>query len=491
MNDKLGLLRRNSPGESQKQQTSPSVRPLSRRRLTILLSWLAAFAFAGALIALFGDRLMPAFKVETETVVTLSREASDVSGMDLQIAGVQTDPYSAEALFRASGWFEADPYPHRATALVGGVVEAVEVLEGELVSEGQVLATLIREDAEIEVARANGTVQAASASLASSKASRKRAEFQLETLGNELLVAESRLEELEDLARRARDLGSEVIPKETIVQTRLRVQTQERRVDTLRSRIREQEAELMRLKSEIARSEGNLAVAEASLAEARLALGRTAIRSPIDGIVQRLMAAPGQKKLLMSEMPESATIAILYDPDSMQARIDVPLSEAGRVFIGQAVLLESEFLPGKSLKGRVTRIVGEADLQRNTLQVKVAIEQPTAGLRPDILCRAEFLASRRGSVAERPDMPGTGSRTRPSGDLLMVLVPESALVETAGQEVIVWVVDETGRRAERREVTLTGEDREGYRVVRGGLLPGDRVILSGHRNMREGKRITY
>ena len=41
----------------------------------------------------------------------------------------------------------------------------------------------------------------------------------------------------------------------------------------------------------------------------------------------------------------------------------------------------------------MTRIVGEADLQRNTLQAKVRVEDPDHRLRPDMLCRAEFLAS--------------------------------------------------------------------------------------------------
>ena len=199
------------------------------------------------------------------------------------------------------------------------------------------------------------------------------------------------------------------------------------------------------------------------------------IRAPVAGVVQRLMVAPGQKKVLMADNPESATVALLFQPESLQARIDVPLAEASRLSPGQAVLIESEFLPGTELRGHIQRIVGEADLQRNTLQVKVRIENPPPGLRPEILCRARFLDTRESH-------PQTGLR---------VLVPQSALVERSGQSASVWVVASSGKRAERRELGLTGEEREGFAFVRSGLRPGDRVIIGSSGNLKDGKRIKF
>ena len=43
----------------------------------------------------------------------------------------------------------------------------------------------------------------------------------------------------------------------------------------------------------------------------------------------------------------------------------------------------------------MTRILGEADLQRNTLQVKVSLLQPDPKLRPEMLCRAKFFSQIR------------------------------------------------------------------------------------------------
>lgn len=485
MDDKLGSLRRKPSGDSHETKSTKHLPVFDRRLVLKALPWVGSVAVLTVFILLFGERILPAAKVETETVVTLSRHSDGKEASTARTPENRAAAFAAPALFQASGWFEADPYPYRATTLVSGVVDSVMVLEGESVSAGQVLATLIREDADLQVRRARGAAEAAQAALAAAEASRQRADFHLETLRNELRVAESRREELEDLARRAENLGPTVLSEEEIIQAGLRLQTHVRTLGVLDSRIREQEAELTRLGSELEVREGNLAAAEARLAEALLALERTVIRSPVDGIVQRLLAAPGQKKLLMSEMPESATIALLFQPDSMQARIDIPIAEAGRVSVGQAVLVESEFFPGKTLRGQVSRIVGEADLQRNTLQVKVALEDPPQGIRPDILCRARFLDAVAGGAGSAPPA-GSGG-----GDDLYVLVPEAAVVEPRGEDAAVWVVDGTGSRAERREIVLTGEVRDRYRVVRQGLRPGDRVIVSGQGNMSEDKRITY
>ena len=77
--------------------------------------------------------------------------------------------------------------------------------------------------------------------------------------------------------------------------------------------------------------------------------------------------------------------AILFEKGKLQARIDVPLSEAAKVNLGQIVEISSSILPEQTFRGKITRILGEADLQRNTLQVKVRIENPHPRLRPEML----------------------------------------------------------------------------------------------------------
>ena len=195
----------------------------------------------------------------------------------------------------------------------------------------------------------------------------------------------------------------------------------------------------------------------------------------------RLLAVPGQQRMLGPDNPDSAAIAYLYDPDKLQARIDVPLADAAQLRKGQAVRLRSNFLPETVFLGTVTRITGQADLQRNTLQAKVNIKNPDERLRPDMLCRAEFLAA-AGSSDNRHD------RTQQSGNL-RVYVPEVAFIQRNPTSAEVWVLADNGKRIRRQTVQLGTEIREGFIRVLEGLNPGDRVVAKPAPDLEAGMRV--
>ena len=66
---------------------------------------------------------------------------------------------------------------------------------------------------------------------------------------------------------------------------------------------------------------------------AELDLNRTEIRSPINGIVLRLLAKPGARMMLHMDDMDAASAAILYEEGNLQARIDVPLNEAAKIYL--------------------------------------------------------------------------------------------------------------------------------------------------------------
>ena len=156
--------------------------------------------------------------------------------------------------------------------------------------------------------------------------------------------------------------------------------------------------------------EAKIAEAEVTEDEKELALTRTKIVSPVDGVVLELKAAPGQKKMLGMDDMDSATMAVLFEKRKLQARVDVPLADARGLVPGQAALVTSDFLPNVEFRGVVTRIVGSADLQRNTLQAKVRVIDPDPRLRPEMLCRVKFLETTGGGKAGG-DLNGEGAGT--------------------------------------------------------------------------------
>jgi RND family efflux transporter MFP subunit len=215
------------------------------------------------------------------------------------------------------------------------------------------------------------------------------------------------------------------------------------------------------------------------LGEAELRLARMEVKSPVAGIVMTRMAEPGAKMMQSGDDPRSAQVARLYDPKKLQVRVDVPLADASHVGVGHTAKVVVGVLPDRTFDGVVTRVVHEADIQRNTVQFKVAIKDPSPELKPEMLTRVRFFA---------PERKTGGGGNEAQGH--QVFAP-LGLLRREGQtaEAKVWVVDKGHGTATLRTVTL-GESRHGdWVAVTGGLNPGDVMIAGDTASLSEGERV--
>ncbi len=470
-----------------------------RSRLATALPWLLLIGFFLMLAAVFGKRLLPAKELTVVTIVTdrLSvDEAEATSGLvegnaEVRAVADSAASFDGPMLFQASGWIEPDPFVTKATALVDGVVKTVHVLEGDLVSKGQPLATLIDEDVKLNLETSRSRLDSLKAQLGAHRRGIEMAEAEIDTLAKQVQSAAARRDEAADILKRLTRVSNGGVAEREISEARLKVASMDAEVEALAITEVELEAKVGQLKEILSDFEAQINEAEIDVARKQLALDRTRIESPIDGRILRLLVVPGQKRMMHMDNPESATVAILYDPDHLQARIDVPLAEAAQLVVGQAVRLRTEVLPGTTFKGRVTRIVGEADLQRNTLQVKVAIENPNDRLRPEMLCRAEFLGE--GDLSRSDSLSGQ-SASSASVTRINLFVPVAAFTDgvssgsDAQSEATVWKVDASGDHVAPQRITLGREVREDYRLVLEGLKPGDRVVLNPPADLESGDR---
>lgn len=422
-----------------------------------------AAGFALLFLAIFRDRLLPATEVRVAVVLATpgakAGESTPASGGGGRLA------------FQASGWVEPDPLPIKATALVDGVVEKVHVLEGEKVEAGRELASLIRDDTRLAREAARETRRMREAELHAHRESIEAAKSKLAAEQARAGAAAALVQETSDRVERIEGLSTGTISETERVAIRVAHLKAQAGEAAARAAADQAQAELKGLEARTLVLESGVKSAEVAVEQAELAFSRTSIVSPVDGRVLRLHAAPGQKKMLAMDDPDSATIAVLYDPRKLQVRVDVPLADAAGLQIGQRARIRCSLLPDTVFHGEVTRITGEADIQRNTLQAKVRIDDPTDLLRPEMLCRVEFL-----EVAS--DAGGTVPSTT-----LATWVPSSALVEGA-----VWVCDPDTRRVGRREVEAGGLGADGYAPVAGGLRPGEWVVLSPP-SLRDGQRV--
>lgn len=423
--------------------------------------------FALLFLLLFRDRLLPAPEVEVAVVLATSRSADEAPASSGGPAG------AAAMAFQASGWVEPDPLPIKATALVDGVIDEVLVLEGERVERGQLLATLIDDDHRL-------ALKASRTRLAVLVGQREAHDGAIETARRTVSGARARAEASAAVVRGAEDrigrlerVGSGAVSEMELVSRRSLLEKARAERVALEAAVEEAQAEVARHELMAEVREQEVAAARVEVEQAELALARTRIESPVDGRVLRLHAAPGKKKMLAMDGEDSATVAILYDPDHLQVRVDVPLADAAGLRVGQAARIRCSLLPDSVFHGEVSRITGEADLQRNTLQAKVRIQDPSDQLRPEMLCRVEFL-----------EAVGNGAMPASAGASLATWVPEAALGDG-----LAWVCDPDSRRVEAREVRPGGESEDGFLRVDEGLRPGEWVVLSPE-GLRDGQRVT-
>lgn len=326
-----------------------------------------------------------------------------------------------ELLFQASGWLEPDPWPVNIAVLTDGFVEDVYIKEGEPVTNGQVVARLDAADATLEKRAAEANLQGASA----------------------------RLSEAQDTWQRISSLAKHDVAERERVAAELQLEQREAEVKA----------------------------AQVRLETAQLALDRTVIRASGSGVVLRRFVEPGQKRRAAMDDPHSAVIASIFNPDLLQVRVDVPLAEAGNVSTGQQTRITTAMLPGQTFTGVVTRVVGQADIQRNTLQVKVSVIEPSPRLRPEVLCRVEFW---RDMVAARTGS-GIGRHA--------LWIPLEALQDEFATEQKVWVVDQFTHRATRRAIRLSDARTHNHRLVLEGLRANENVILGNPDGLEEGRLV--
>jgi RND family efflux transporter MFP subunit len=354
-------------------------------------------------------------------------------------------------LFQSAGWVEARPTPVVVSALAEGVVEELLVVEGQEVKAGQTVARLIDADARLALAAAVADAKLRQAELTVARAALRSAEAK------------------EQLARFVLDSRTKAYQANAIPEIEYRQAESESKTATA-------------AKEE---AEANLQVAEARLKQAQvgveiaqLRLERMTVKAPASGRVLALVGRPGTRLmgLALGTAQESSTVITLYDPQRLQVRADVRLDDVPRLQTGQPVRIETPAVPGGPLEGEMLFATAITDIQKNTLQVKVAIKSPPPMLRPDMLVTVTFLA---------PEPVGKSA----SSEQLRLFVPRQ-FVESGEAGAHVWIADLTARKARFKTVKL-GQSAAGDLIeVVEGLNAADKVIATGREGLTDGQRIT-
>lgn len=319
----------------------------------------------------------------------------------------------AGSIVQAPGWIEARPYATLVPGLVDGTVTSVKAIEGDAVKAGQVLATIDARPFEEAEQQAAGAYAMARADSAQARLQHTLAEARLS-------VGEAAQVDV-DLAA-----------------------------------------------AQLARAEGAELMARGAWERAALDVERCSVVAPVDGVIFERRVEPGER--IGVEHENAGALFALFDPAKVQVRCDVPLADAGNVLPGQLAEITVDAFKGRTFHGTV--LVGgfRADIAKNTLQVKIGLDDAEGLLRPDTLTRVRIMV---------PGSNGASARTQ-------VVVPAEWVVRDGTRATVLVMDGGWLRRVDLGEVTDTGD---GWLIAGDGVRPGEVIVHPSHASLPDGTRI--
>jgi HlyD family secretion protein len=332
-------------------------------------------------------------------------------------------------LLNASGYITPRRRATIAAKITARVVD-VYVDEGMVVAEGQLLAKLDDSDAQRRLQAARAQRAATAAQIASLKVNLVNAERdwrRQEELRTDGFASVQAL----DLARTAADS----------------------------------------LRAQVAAAEEQVRAVEAQIAMAQQDVDNCTVRAPFAGVV---VSKDAQRGEMVSPLSAGGGftrtgIATIVDMDSIEIEVDVNESYIARVEPGQRVEAVLDAYPDWRVPAKVRTVIPTADRQKATVKVRISFDKLDPRILPDMGVKVSFLA-------------GEQAAGRPAAK---AVVPREAPRTLDGRSVVFLFRNGT---VERRAVSL-GTETGGDVEVTAGLAPGDKVVIGGPANLRDGQRV--
>ncbi len=473
-----------------------------------ILPGLIIAGFTAILIRASWDRIFPPRPVSVVPVIAMRTT--------LRSGGMPS--------FRAAGWVEPRPALIRVPSLTSGVIRDVLVVEGDRVTAGQPIALLVRENAELTWQRAQAETRNRMAELERSEAQLKAARMRLmEPLHLQGILAEaegalaqvsSRIERLPFELRRAesqRDFAKQdlegkqgaagAVTGRAILSAQAALESAIALVEELDSQKSSLEQEFVALQKRchtlnrqlellvdetlaVESAQSNVKIAEALCEQAKadealaaLRLERSTVRAPADGRIHRILHAVGATLAGREQTGEPAgdAVATIYQPGSLQIRADVRFENIRQVSAGQPTEIRCPAVD-EVVRGTVITLGSEADIQKNTLQVRIAIHDPPDTFRPEMLVDVTFI--------EPEELTETSTQLTEH----RLFVPGQLIFSNEGHS-FVWLADQSGGVAAMRAVECGEQSPDGLTEILSGLSLTERLIAGETQGLRDGTRI--
>ncbi|HUU80552.1 MAG TPA: efflux RND transporter periplasmic adaptor subunit [Acidobacteriota bacterium] len=335
---------------------------------------------------------------------------------------------------------------------VSGILERMEVDQGDRVSFNQVVAMVEREEKEAQLQE----TQAGLDVLRARWAQMETGALPEEITQSEQLVRQTKASwetSLDNYMRlknlKERDFISQQRLDEAMLQVTLseaEYRSAKEKLTLLRKGARQEDRDALL---------AQIRQAEAALRLAQIHLKNTTIRAPISGIISKRFLDQG------SFVSTTTPIVRIVAMDRVKVLVQVVESELAQLRVGAKAEIYVDAYRKQVFRGELICINPTVNLESRTVDVEIRVDNRDHRLKPGMFARVSIVTQRREGV---------------------LLLPKNSLAEQGGVPQV--FVNENGK-ASRRVVSL-GVEGEQYVEVLKGLQAGEEVIVAGQYEVKDG-----
>ena len=382
------------------------------------------------------------------------------------------------SIVTASGKIEPEQSVDILSDIMGRIVY-LPLQEGNFVQRGQILVKL-------DTATYAAAVEQAQAGVASARAN--------------VAQAQANLDQAQRAYNRARDVRAQnvqLISQEAVEQLQTAQEVAAANLDA---------------------SQRAVDQAVASLRNSRDQLSKTTIASPLSGQVTRLAVKLGEVAVPGTFSRETGLLMTVSDMSVIEARVNVDETDVVRIKLGDSAEVSIDAFPDTTFTGHVTRIAnssitgsastsGQITAQQAVdFEVRVTLDHPPRGLRPDLSATARIITDTRKQVlsvpiisltVREPTQTDTAHRKPATGTAVAQNAPRYQVSHDTSQthrvkEIEgVFVVDSATRVAHFTPVKV-GIAGEQYFEVVNGLKGGETIVAGSYaaiKDLKDGSRV--
>ena len=325
-----------------------------------------------------------------------------------------------------------------------GIIKEIKVEAGDLVTVGQVLAELDKENLSARLREARAALMSAESMLTASEAELNKNKIEADS--PDVAFARRNVERVEKLYK------SGLVSQQEADDARRPLEQAENRQHVARSQLSVSQAR-------IAQAQAGVAQAKAAVERSEEELNNATIRSPIKGVVLSRDVEIGSPVSSILNMGSAATLVmVLGDISQVYVRGKVDEADIGMVRLNQPAHIKVETFKDKQFEGHVTQISPMGAEKDNVVsfEVKVSINNPGGELRANMTANAEIILEER---------KGT------------LIIPESAISYDAERNPSVEVPAPASPGGKQKKAIKIGVSNGTKTEVLEGLIENQQVIL--------------